>query len=57
MGVFQDFIPEGQELNALGSGFADFVPEDQKPVPKPEHIVNLEPVKEEKIEKSEKKRG
>lgn len=57
MGVFQDFIPEGQELNALGSGFADFVPEETKPVLKPERIVNLEPVKEEKIEKSEKKRG
>lgn len=57
MGVFQDFIPEGQELNALGSGFADFVPEEKQSTTKPEHIVNLEPVKEEKVEKVEKKRG
>lgn len=26
-GIFKDFIPEGEETGAIGSGFKDFVPD------------------------------
>jgi hypothetical protein len=30
MGAFRDFIPEGDDTGALGSGFKDFVPPREK---------------------------
>jgi hypothetical protein len=38
MGAFRDFIPEGDDTGALGSGFKDFVPpkKETPPEDKPE---------------------
>lgn len=57
MGVFRDFIPAGEDVGALGSGFADFVPTNEVVAVKPEHIANLQPVEEPTKEVKKEKKG
>lgn len=57
MGVFKDFIPAGEDVGALGSGFVDFVPTKETVTAKPEHIVNLQPVEEPTKEVKKEKKG